>query len=76
MSQGFACRDTTHKARWVVIHRRCNFSAFNGYRWTPSDYSLVGCTACGALWRTKAKFTDDLPSGDMDAVSAGRHGTN
>lgn len=47
--------------RVVVVHRKCNYSAFNGYRYTPSDYSLVRCAGCGATWRTKAAYVDDAP---------------
>jgi hypothetical protein len=50
-----------HRGTWVVVHRKCNFSAFSGYRRTPSDYSLVLCTACGRRWRTKALYVDTLP---------------
>jgi hypothetical protein len=39
----------------------CNYSAFNGYHFTPSDYSAVQCLTCGASWRTKAKYVSDLP---------------
>ena len=61
------CRCTAGRDRstWVVLQRRCNHSAFNGYRWTPSDYSDVQCVAeqggCGARWRTKAAYVDQLP---------------
>jgi hypothetical protein len=41
---------------WRVIDRNCNYSSFNGRRYTPSDYSLCKCLECGALWRTKAKY--------------------
>lgn len=50
-----------HRASWVVVHRKCNFSAFSGYRYTPSDYSLVLCGTCGRRWRTKAAYVDTLP---------------
>jgi hypothetical protein len=48
---------------WAVVQRRCNHSAFNGYRRTPSDYSLVVCTAsgCTGAWRTKAAYVQALP---------------
>jgi hypothetical protein len=64
-----ACQDRTHRPYWVVVQRKHNRSAFNGYRWTPSAYSLVRCTApgCGGVWRTKAAFVDGLP----DAPAAG-----
>lgn len=50
-----------HRAAWVVVHRQCNFSAFSGYQYTPSDYSLVLCGTCGRRWRTKAAYVDTLP---------------
>ena len=42
--------------RWRVAMREHNRSAFNGYRYSPSDYSDVLCLACGAWGRTKAKY--------------------
>lgn len=56
-----SCRCDNRDA-WAVVHYHCNFSAFNGYHYTPSDYSLVQCGRCGARWRTKAKYVDSLPS--------------
>ena len=50
-----------HRASWVVVHRLCNFSAFNGYHYTPSDYSGVRCTRCRRYWRTKAAYVATLP---------------
>lgn len=41
---------------WVVTQRYCNHSAFNGYHYTPSDYSTVQCLSCGATGRTKADY--------------------
>ena len=49
------------RANWAVRDRMCNYSAFSGYRRTASDYSLVVCTACDGMWRTKAKYVDVLP---------------
>lgn len=39
------------------------FSAFNGYHFTPSDYSEIVCTrpGCHGRWRTKAEYVDGLP---------------
>jgi hypothetical protein len=48
------------------MERRCNYSAFNGYRRTPSDYSLVGCKTCGISWRTKAAYVDGLPDSPLN----------
>jgi hypothetical protein len=44
----------------VVVDRNCNYSAFSGYRRTPSDYSLVLCLDCRWPWRTRAKYVDRL----------------
>lgn len=58
---GEACRNPAHRSTWVVVDRECNYSAFNGYRQTPSAYSLIRCGEGGAMWRTKAGYVDDLP---------------
>ena len=49
----------------VVLARNGNASAFNGYHWTPSDYSLIRCTRKGGtgVWRTKASYVHSLPNG-------------
>jgi hypothetical protein len=64
MSQGRTCKCGKRDA-WRVVHYRCNYSAFNGYHYTPSDYSAVSCErelgGCGAYWRTKAGYADRLP---------------
>lgn len=59
MSGGAVCKCKPREIR--VIHRKCNYSAFNGYHKTPSDYSLVVCLKCGQLWRTKAKYAEGAP---------------
>ncbi len=61
---GERSKPTTERA-WVVIQRMCNYSAFNGYHYTPSDYSSLNCHSCGAVWRTKAKYVDDIKSGNF-----------
>lgn len=48
---------------WVVISRYCNYSAFSGYHYTPSDYSALNCHTCGACWRTKAAYVALIPDG-------------
>jgi hypothetical protein len=48
-----------------VVVRMGNYSAFNGYRFTPSDYSLVVCDACGTSWRTKADYVSVCPNGSF-----------
>jgi uncharacterized Zn finger protein len=45
----------------VVVHRQCNYSAFNGYHRTSSAYSLVRCKACGTCWRTRAAYVNTSP---------------
>ena len=69
MSQGISCKCPESKKpvderRWFVLQRRCNHSAFNGYRWTPSDYSSVQCHICGTVWRTKSDYVYKLKDGD------------
>lgn len=52
-----------HSASWVVLDRKCNYSAFNGYRRTRSAWSSVRCDhpGCGRVWRTKAAYVSRLP---------------
>lgn len=61
MSTSFGCRcpervKPAGQRRWVVSQRECNHSAFNGYHWTPSNYSTVHCLECGAVGRTRAWY--------------------
>lgn len=68
MSGGHICHCEESKKpiaerRWVVVNRLCNYSAFNGSRWTSSDYSALCCHACGNHWRTKAPYVAQLPDG-------------
>jgi hypothetical protein len=53
-----------NRDNWRVVTYRGNYSAFSGYRFTPSDYSEVKCDerlgGCGARWRTKAKYVDEI----------------
>lgn len=62
MSGGIACKDKIHRAagEWVIVQDCRNFSAFNGYRETPSDYSAIKCLRCGKVWRTKAGYVSTL----------------
>jgi len=65
MSVSFSChckeRSKPVKERdWEIWTLRCNYSAFNGYHWTPSDYSLIHCNFCGAHGRTKAAYVSQL----------------
>lgn len=52
----------------VVTALRCNYSAFNGHHYTPSDYSEIRCLDTGTVWRTKAAYVDDLQVMDADAA--------
>ena len=67
MSGGQICRCPESKKpllerRWRVTQYRCNHSAYNGYRYTPSAYSNIICevTGCTGSWRTKASYADAL----------------
>ena len=71
MSVSFGChcaerRKPIRARAWVVVDRCCNYSAFNGYHWTASDYSAVYCKACGAFGRTKARYVRELKDGKLD----------
>ena len=71
MSVSFGCHCSERKKpvserNWVVIVRKGNYSAFNGYRFTPSEYSEVYCRSSGALGRTRAKYVDELPDGKFE----------
>lgn len=59
MSGGIACKCKPRSV--VVLQRNANYSAFSGYRKTPSDYSLVRCTECRTTWRTKAAYVKHSP---------------
>lgn len=62
MSANIACTDRkAHQPHWYVIQRYCNYSAFNGYHRTPSDYSAIRCPTCRGVWRTKAAYVATLP---------------
>jgi len=71
MSGGVFCRcgerkKPIHERQWFVWQRRCNHSAFSGYRETPSDYSAVRCRVCHGSWRTKADYVLALPDGKLE----------
>lgn len=73
MSGGATCRCPERarplgERRWRVALRHGNASAFNGYNWTPSDYSEVRCLRCWAVWRTRAAYVERL--GDWNSVEA------
>lgn len=49
MSAGLPCLNRAeHFSSWVVVLRKANRSAFNGYRLTSSAYSEVRCLVCNA----------------------------
>lgn len=65
MSSGKACTCKGERAErmknWEIWQYKCNYSAFSGYNYTPSDYSEIHCKACGYVWRTKSKYVNSLP---------------
>lgn len=66
MDQTKTCQERSRPVRernWVVLQRLCNHSAFNGYHYTPSDYSTVRCMTCNAVGRTKADYVALLRDG-------------
>jgi hypothetical protein len=67
MSGGWTCKCEESKKplaerAWRVSQYRCNHSAFNGYKRTPSRYSAITCLKCRAWWRTTAAYADALPN--------------
>lgn len=50
-----------HRADWRVTVYKANYSAFNGGRRTPSQYSELVCLTCGRRWRTKAAYVESTP---------------
>ena len=71
MSESFSCHCEERKKPvldrdWVVIHRHCNYSAFNGYHQQYSKYSEVYCRKCHRIGRTKAKYVSLLKDGKID----------
>ena len=67
--QRWGCMCGTRTA-WYVVERNCNYSAFNGYKWTWSPYSQVRCATCGRSWRTKAAYVRALPDTPPDKECA------
>lgn len=65
------------RSGWRVYARMCNYSAFNGYHFTPSAYSALVCKACAHCWRTKAAYvyaTPDLSDAEREAWHRGEFG--
>lgn len=69
---GFSCKCegkmADRRKNWVVVTRNGNHSFFNrGFRgsFNPSDYSEVLCRKCGGIWRTKAKYVNELPDSKL-----------
>lgn len=68
MSSGPSCqceerRKPIEQREWYVYARNHNRSAFSGYHYTLSDYSAIGCRACGARWRSKSAYVRRIPDG-------------
>ncbi len=70
MGQFCTCRGprSVVEESWRVMQRNCNHSAFNGYAYTPSDWSAIRCQACGNGWRTKAAYVYRIPDDGADTV--------
>ena len=68
------CCKQIDESKITVLDRYCNHSAFNGYHYTPSDYSAVRCVVCGNIWRTKASYVSRLKD-DPEFARAGVRGT-
>jgi hypothetical protein len=60
-----------HRDHWAVVQRNGNASAFNGYHWQWSAYSLVRCGHCGRRWRTKANYVRHLPDAHGEGETDG-----
>lgn len=65
---GNACK--CKPRRVVVMDRECHYSAFAGYRRTPSRYSLVRCEHCGAMWRTRANYVQISPDAPVSSYGS------
>ena len=61
-------------AQWRVLHRRCNYSVFNGYHHTPSDYSALVCMFCRRRWRSKGDYVFRVPDITQDELNYYRRG--
>ena len=35
-----------NRRKWRILQYKCNHSAFNGWRYTRSDYSEITCLRC------------------------------
>ena len=65
MSVSFSCKCEERKKpikerNWEIVQYKCNYSAFNGYHYTPSNYSHIRCNTCQACGRTKANYVTTL----------------
>jgi hypothetical protein len=61
---------------WRVVDYKCNYSKFNGSRYTPSQYSLLHCLRCGRFWRTKASYVDTLQTWDSSTERYSQNAVN
>lgn len=54
------------KQNWVVLHRNHNHSVFEypAGKEHPSAYSAILCKKCQMVWRSKARYVDDLPNAE------------
>lgn len=61
MGSGVRCK--CDNPEWKVLHYKHNHSAFETPKYAEhySEYSTIICMNCGHVWRTKAKYVEDLP---------------
>jgi hypothetical protein len=57
---------------WVVTTRNGNYSAFNGYHFTPSNYSQLHCFRCGVYWRSSGRYVIKIPDTDKETENLAR----
>jgi hypothetical protein len=55
-----ASKQKYREQHWRITQYKCNHSAFNGYHYTPSDYSAIICLKCRQRWRTTAAYVGGL----------------
>ena len=69
MSMSFGCKcEVKDKSNWRVVHRNCNYSAFESPKYGKhySDRSTVTCLKCGRTGRTKANYVSTLEDVDRN----------
>lgn len=64
------CVGSTKEVRknWFIIKFRMAKSAFGRNVWVFSESSEICCANCGAFWRTKAKYVNELKNKPFEEV--------